>query len=82
MVTSHKSEARLTQQKLRCPSCGGADIRHSLPNGILDSMMLAFGRSPFRCRRCERRFYQNTALGMPAAPTPHPAEQASAETER
>jgi len=22
--------------------------------------MQEFGRSPFRCRRCERRFYRNT----------------------
>jgi hypothetical protein len=33
------------------------DIRHSLPRGPLDSVMLLFGRTPFRCRCCERRFY-------------------------
>jgi hypothetical protein len=24
---------------------------------VLDSLMLLFRRTPFRCRRCERRFY-------------------------
>jgi hypothetical protein len=33
------------------------DIRHSFPNGLLDSIMTSLGRKPYRCRRCERRFY-------------------------
>ena len=48
-----------SELKLRCPSCDGQDIRHSLPRGILDNVMLLFGRKPFRCRWCERRFYVN-----------------------
>jgi uncharacterized C2H2 Zn-finger protein len=77
MVISHKSEDRLNEQKLRCPNCHGADIRHSLPRGILDSIMLSFGRSPFRCRRCERRFYQNTAIDrhQPSGETPADSER-------
>jgi hypothetical protein len=43
--------------KIRCPSCDGVDIRHSLQRGILDAVMSAFGKSPRRCRFCERRFY-------------------------
>ena len=43
---------------MRCPSCGGADVRHSLQRGIVDSFMKAIGRTPYRCRRCERRFYR------------------------
>jgi hypothetical protein len=33
------------------------DIRHSLQRGMLDALMSAFGKSPRRCRFCERRFY-------------------------
>jgi DNA-directed RNA polymerase subunit RPC12/RpoP len=54
--------------KLRCPSCGGADVRHSLPRGLLDSFMMAFRKAPFRCRRCERRFYRHAAIPSPAEP--------------
>src|ERR1019366_2772813 len=53
---------------VRCPSCGGADIRHSLPRGLLDWFMMAFGKAPFRCRRCERRFYRSVAVPAPAEP--------------
>ena len=48
--------------KFRCPSCSGLDIRKSLPKGALDSIMLLFSRKPFRCRRCERRFYSTHEL--------------------
>jgi DNA-directed RNA polymerase subunit RPC12/RpoP len=62
-------EARLSSDDtVRCPSCGGADIRHSLPRGLLDSFMMAFGKTPFRCRRCERRFYRSVAVPAPAGP--------------
>ncbi|MGD0778629.1 MAG: hypothetical protein ABSC05_38100 [Candidatus Solibacter sp.] len=54
--------------KLRCPSCGGADVRHSLPRGLLDSLMMAFGKAPFRCRGCERRFYRHPASPAQAEP--------------
>ena len=43
--------------KFRCPSCGGLDIRKSRRGGPFDSIMLLFDRTPFRCRRCHRRFY-------------------------
>ena len=46
---------------LRCPSCGGRDIRHSLQNGIRDYIMRFFRRQPYRCRRCRHRFYRYTA---------------------
>ena len=38
--------------------------------------MLAFGRSPFRCRRCERRFYESTGSDR------QHAEEAPADSER
>ena len=50
-----------SDEKLRCPSCNGIDIRHSLQRGPLDALMTAFGRKPFRCRACERRFYVHVA---------------------
>jgi hypothetical protein len=63
---------------LRCPSCGGADIRHSLPRGLLDSFMMALGKAPFRCRRCERRFHRHVAIPLPVEPDA-PAETAPPE---
>jgi DNA-directed RNA polymerase subunit RPC12/RpoP len=51
-----------SDDKIRCPSCGGLDVRHSLPRGILDSIMGVFHKTPFRCRRCERRFYSEELL--------------------
>ena len=34
-----------------------ADIVPSLPNGIIDDLMQAWGRVPKHCRCCGRRFY-------------------------
>ncbi len=48
--------------KIRCPSCNGLDIRHSFQRGIVDGMMSMMGRTPHRCRCCERRFYVHNAL--------------------
>jgi len=58
----------MSEHKMRCPSCDGIDIRKSLPRGVMDTIMLQFSRKPFRCRRCERRFYAN-----PDRPQPEPA---------
>jgi DNA-directed RNA polymerase subunit RPC12/RpoP len=44
--------------KVRCPSCGGADIRRSLPRGLIDALFTVFGQRPVRCRRCHHRFYR------------------------
>ena len=46
-----------SDEKIRCPNCGGPDTRHSKRRGILDTLMTTFGKSPFRCRACNRRFY-------------------------
>jgi DNA-directed RNA polymerase subunit RPC12/RpoP len=43
--------------KVRCPGCGGPDIRSSQRGGILDNIMTMFRRSPYRCRNCRRRFF-------------------------
>jgi len=43
---------------LLCPSCGGHDVLRSHSRGLFDSLMSRFGKVPFRCRACTRRFYQ------------------------
>ncbi len=43
---------------IRCPSCGARDVRHSMSRGLLDAFNGAFGRSPMRCRQCQKRFYR------------------------
>jgi hypothetical protein len=47
------------EDTIRCPRCGGRDIRHSLPRGWKDSLLLALRRHPFRCRACKCRFYRS-----------------------
>jgi DNA-directed RNA polymerase subunit RPC12/RpoP len=50
------------EEKIRCPRCGGLDVRHSVPRGFKDSFMMTLGRSPFRCRACQYRFYKSALL--------------------
>jgi hypothetical protein len=47
----------VSDSKLRCPSCGGPDVRRSQSHGMWDSIMQMLRKSPFRCRGCRRRFY-------------------------
>lgn len=42
---------------LRCPRCGGRDVRRSRHRRAWDSLMLALRRVPQRCRSCQNRFY-------------------------
>jgi hypothetical protein len=58
--------------KVRCPSCGGLDIRPSQRDGILDNIMTMLRRSPYRCRGCRRRFYLSVSP-KPVSPKPEPA---------
>jgi rubredoxin len=44
---------------IRCPRCGGRDVRRSAFRGLLDSFMVALRRQPFRCRACQCRFYRS-----------------------
>jgi transcriptional regulator NrdR family protein len=46
---------------MRCPACGGHDVRRSYSRGILDAFMVGFHKVPFRCRGCTHRFYRNIA---------------------
>ncbi|HTX34735.1 MAG TPA: hypothetical protein VME43_06935 [Bryobacteraceae bacterium] len=58
---------------IRCPSCGGSDIRRSLPRGPIDYVFMKLGKKPVRCRGCERRFYRT--LVEPANPGEGPPEE-------
>jgi len=42
---------------LRCPRCGGRDVRRSQQRGAWDALMQALRRVPQRCRSCQHRFY-------------------------
>jgi hypothetical protein len=71
VVTSLKSEVRLnSDEKLRCPSCGGVDVRHSQRRGLLDSLMSALHKEPYRCRFCQRRFYRPAVKPTQEEPEP------------
>ena len=43
---------------IRCPKCGGRDIRTSHRSNLLDFLMMRFDRLPLRCRGCNRRFHK------------------------
>ena len=43
----------------RCPRCGSWDVaRSSL--GVVDRLMKLFGRRPYRCLTCNKRFYDRS----------------------
>jgi DNA-directed RNA polymerase subunit RPC12/RpoP len=44
-------------KRTRCPGCGWADVRRSMPHGVLDQLVRMLGLLPYRCRSCGRRFY-------------------------
>ena len=74
-----------TDGKFRCPGCGGLDVRHSLRRGALDSLMMVFHRTPFRCRRCDRRFYSTlnrVQRAVESAPLAMKQEPVAAQTRR
>ena len=48
---------------VRCPQCGGRDIRQSYPRPFLDSIMTMFQMKPLRCRFCRNRFYKRMHPG-------------------
>jgi hypothetical protein len=58
------------EDTVRCPRCGGRDVRSSLRRGFLDSLMVALKRHPFRCRACKCRFYKS----IPEKPEAYPAD--------
>jgi DNA-directed RNA polymerase subunit RPC12/RpoP len=46
------------QSVVRCPRCGGADIRLSFRRPLLDGIMTMFRMTPLRCRACRHRFFK------------------------
>jgi len=46
---------------LRCPHCGGSDVRPSYPAGFPDGLFARFECFPFRCRACSCRFFRARA---------------------
>jgi len=45
-----------------CPSCGDSAIRFSQHSYGSDAFQSLFGRMPYRCRKCRRRFYSSQTL--------------------
>jgi hypothetical protein len=53
----HADESSL--DRAFCPKCGSSDIRRSKSEGLIAVVNQVFGRWPFRCRSCRRRFYRS-----------------------
>lgn len=45
-------------ERLTCPKCGSGDVRRAKSEGFMPSLLAMFGRWPFRCRSCRRRFFR------------------------
>ena len=41
-----------------CPKCGSANVRRASTVGFVADLFELFGRLPFRCRVCRKRFYR------------------------
>jgi DNA-directed RNA polymerase subunit RPC12/RpoP len=50
---------------LRCPKCGGQDVRPSYHRGIADDIMMILSMTGFRCRACGKRFFRRTPHSEP-----------------
>lgn len=50
-------EADKGRRVLRCNKCGSIDVRRSDSVGFIAAVQRSFGRWPFRCRSCRRKFY-------------------------
>lgn len=53
-----RQQVESQQEKPRCPRCGSFDIRRSSSQGLIATIFQMFGREPYRCRSCRRRFYR------------------------
>lgn len=61
---------------VRCPNCGGRDVRRSKRAGLLDDLMRMLQRTPFRCRSCQHRFFRRVETeGEAEAPETAPGER-------
>jgi hypothetical protein len=63
---------------IRCPDCGGADVRRSYAHGLADTILMLLGKKPLRCRGCERRFYRSLGEGAEAADPSQAAQETTA----
>jgi predicted RNA-binding Zn-ribbon protein involved in translation (DUF1610 family) len=52
-----ETERHIPMSHYSCPKCGSSDIRRARSEGALSAFLRIFGRWPFRCRSCRRRFY-------------------------
>ncbi len=57
----------------KCPLCGGQNVRRSENIRFEDMVRGWFNYRPFRCRRCQHRFYKRFwKLNDPATPDEAP----------
>lgn len=73
-----EEEVEIPEHKPFCPKCGSTDIRGSHAHRALDHLLRTFGRHPFRCRSCRRRFY----MRKPAPPDEAPNARSDAEDKK
>lgn len=56
-MSENKSEHK-EDDTIRCPKCGGSDVRKSLTRNMVDLGLGIFGFTALRCRGCRHRFYR------------------------
>ena len=52
-----ETEPHIPMAHYSCPKCGSTDVRRAKSEGTMSAILRIFGRWPFRCRSCRRRFY-------------------------
>jgi hypothetical protein len=48
----------MSEATMTCPKCGSAKVRRASGYGFVAVFLEIFGRWPFRCRSCRKRFYR------------------------
>ena len=62
------------EELVRCPKCGGFDVRKSRSNTWIDLWVSIFAFTALRCRSCRNRFYRRLweeEEGKPEASSEH-----------
>jgi|SRR5215472_14768715 len=67
---------------MNCPACRNARIRRSHRRGVLERMLSAIGRWPYRCRECGRRFFLWVNAFDPDALRMHRTEDVQSRVKR
>jgi hypothetical protein len=53
-------------RKTLCPRCGSSWVCRAYRIGLIERHLLrAFSLSPYRCDRCDRRFYRRSSSPLP-----------------